>query len=281
MQTSNGISYEEFTRVPPRSKMGSSPHETVSWDGNAGKRWLHCAWEDRRSLLNDLFFSPPDSPFPYGGVAIPILARIYPWGKHVSTSGNTVAYEKAAIELEYRTVDIAYVSASTDTYITETILPHQDHQWIGTEDLYWDANGNDFAPDPGIIIPSFSILYECFNQSPTASLDAVFPSYPCVNSNSVALRTLNFAATPGTLLYHPPKIWRAVDPATLALRFRYRFRFDYRAYKWNYHYNPKAENSISGTSGNWGPIYYVSPTDGTSKQVLRYPDFNFAAILGA
>jgi hypothetical protein len=92
----------------------------------------------------------------------------------------------------------------------------------------------------------------------------------------VPIYTLNFAAPPETLLYHPPKIVRAAKPGaiTSARTFRLTFRFSFRASGWNTHFNTMADGVVAGTKGNWGNIY-----DSSGNRVVRYPSLPFNGFL--
>jgi len=277
MQTTSGTTYEEFQQPPSMSQMNASPHETFSWDGMAGTRWVHCAWADRFNLLNDLFFTFPDCTFPYGGGGLLMMARTYPFGGITGVGDMGVSHDRCAIELIYRVVDFEYVSARTNAYCAETIEPYQDKFYVGHEGLYWDTQGKkplSAGQNPTFTANGFDFVIEQVN---VLTLNpAALPAYYCVNADSVPIYTLNFSAPPETLLYHPPKIVRAAKPGaiTSARTFRLTFRFSFRASGWNTHFNTMADGVVAGTKGNWGNIY-----DSSGNRVVRYPSLPFNGFL--
>lgn len=284
MESTSGIIYQELSEAPSLGEFASSPHEIVGWEGMAGKRWLHCNWSDRHTLLNDLFYSFPDCLFPYGGGGIPILARVYPIGPITSVSSGTaeigpsVSYEKCAIEVEYRVVDIEYISARTNKYCTETIQPSQDHFYIDSQHLYWDSEGTEpiRGASPGFMANGFDVVIEQFGVETVAG--AVFPSYYCVNSEAVTVYTLSKVCAAETLLYHPPMIRRSTTATGQTKAFRLKFRFSHRPYGWNKLFNPAATGPTAGTRGNWQNFYYKAPGD-SGEQVVLYPSINFNTFL--
>ncbi len=275
MQTSSGISYSEFQRPPTASQFNASPHETFSWDGMAGTRWVHCAWSDRINLLNDMFFTFPDCTFPYGGGGLLMMARTYPFGEVTAVADRSVTHDRCAIELIYRVVDFEYVSARTNAYCAETIEPYQEKFYIGHEGLYWDTARTmplTAGQTPMFVANGFDFV---ITQTNVMTLDpASLPAYYCVNSDAVPIYTLNFSAPAETLLYHPPKIERTTSPGTTYLRFRLTFRLSFRPHGWNTHFNALATGPVAGTKGNWGNIY-----DPTGTRVVRYPSLPFNGFL--
>jgi len=267
------VTYEELQ---------GSPSEELTLDGWVGTRTLKCAWDERITLIQELWKQE------YPVVTIPRLicttctASPFP-GKNTG-SGDTSSYEYSIVVVKYTTPSFSgETGQGSGPQISESIEPTAEFITGSNLNLRWNGanSGKLVTRDeaPGKLMIGFDYVYaiEGLQILPDAILSLIgYVNDKIITPTSQGMDQFKF--DPETLLFNPPSISRTFN--------------EYGVSEWNlayrFTYKPNWDDTVApAVARGWNWYWRVDKDAGVAKfdsmfvdggdEYKQYPSADFAA----